>query len=327
MIMKIHNRHCFSLIELLVAVVVLVVVMGFMIHFLSTSNQLWRSSIVTASIPQQAQAVFDSLNQDLKRLDVRSSVAYYDADIESLDITMVNTPRAWYGDFENNAPVEYADYVAGTHAPFDFVAVVIPLNNSFFPEDNEGRLAIYRYVSRDDIQQMIDDGRIDASKAKKYHQRYDNTIVRWCRKIKDVEFPKMQNNVRILDLNDGTETGNYTDYASSEAQSAVLRNVVEKEMDLVNAEVLATNVRSFRFQGGNLMSRELTSFYKRNATATNDGYVPANFYFRCNQKPVCAMAEVEFLLDADNGDALEDYDENETADRLTRKIYRFFNLP
>ncbi|MBT3377760.1 MAG: prepilin-type N-terminal cleavage/methylation domain-containing protein [Lentisphaerae bacterium] len=61
-----HHVHCFTLVELLAAMAVLTIMMGFLFKFLQTAQQAWSLSDSNARIYQNAQIAFDLLGHDLR---------------------------------------------------------------------------------------------------------------------------------------------------------------------------------------------------------------------------------------------------------------------
>jgi type II secretory pathway component PulJ len=59
------NKRHFTLIELMAAMVVLLIMMGFLFHFIINSQNLWSASERNARIYENAQVFFDLLDRDL----------------------------------------------------------------------------------------------------------------------------------------------------------------------------------------------------------------------------------------------------------------------
>ncbi len=59
------NKRHFTLIELMAAMVVLLIMMGFLFHFIISSQNLWSASERNARIYENAQVFFDLLDRDL----------------------------------------------------------------------------------------------------------------------------------------------------------------------------------------------------------------------------------------------------------------------
>ena len=66
--MKELRRHPFTLIEVLVAVAVLVIMMGFIFQFTGSAQKLWASNTGRTEMSAQADAVFSLLQEDLEHL-------------------------------------------------------------------------------------------------------------------------------------------------------------------------------------------------------------------------------------------------------------------
>ena len=66
--MKELRRHPFTLIEVLVAVAVLVIMMGFIFQFTGIAQKLWASNTGRTEMSAQADAVFSLLQEDLEHL-------------------------------------------------------------------------------------------------------------------------------------------------------------------------------------------------------------------------------------------------------------------
>jgi type II secretory pathway pseudopilin PulG len=64
---RIHKIYRYTLIEILVAVAVLLVMMGFLFRFVISAQNLWSASNSRMNQYEQMQAVFDLLNEDFNR--------------------------------------------------------------------------------------------------------------------------------------------------------------------------------------------------------------------------------------------------------------------
>lgn len=77
--MKELRRHPFTLIEVLVAVAVLVIMMGFIFQFTGSAQKLWASNTGRTEMSAQANAVFSLLQEDLEHMYVVSPEEDLDA--------------------------------------------------------------------------------------------------------------------------------------------------------------------------------------------------------------------------------------------------------
>lgn len=71
-----HQSRHFTLLEILVAIAVLVVMMGFIFQFINSALKIWSASKSTSEIFDQAQLVFDMLEHDLQNLHFVSDQDY-----------------------------------------------------------------------------------------------------------------------------------------------------------------------------------------------------------------------------------------------------------
>jgi len=71
-----HQSRHFTLLEILVAIAVLVVMMGFIFQFINSALKIWSASKSTSEIFDQAQLVFDMLEHDLQNLHFVSDEDY-----------------------------------------------------------------------------------------------------------------------------------------------------------------------------------------------------------------------------------------------------------
>lgn len=85
--MKHQTEHFFSLIELLVAVAVLVILMGFLFQFTGSAQKLWSSNTARTEMSSQAEVVFDVLQKDLEKMYVVTA----DEDIDAQAGWMLDT--------------------------------------------------------------------------------------------------------------------------------------------------------------------------------------------------------------------------------------------
>jgi type II secretory pathway pseudopilin PulG len=61
-----HTIKSFTLVEIMIAMAVLVIMMGFLFQFINSAQRLWSASTRTASVFETAQIVFDVMETDLK---------------------------------------------------------------------------------------------------------------------------------------------------------------------------------------------------------------------------------------------------------------------
>ncbi len=61
-------RHNFTLLEILVAVAVLVIMMGFLSQFVISAQRVWASSTARTQLADQANTVFQLLGEDFNQM-------------------------------------------------------------------------------------------------------------------------------------------------------------------------------------------------------------------------------------------------------------------
>ena len=61
-----HTTKSFTLVEIMIAMAVLVIMMGFLFQFINSAQKLWSASTRTASLFDQAQLVLQLIEQDLQ---------------------------------------------------------------------------------------------------------------------------------------------------------------------------------------------------------------------------------------------------------------------
>lgn len=66
--MKNLRAHNFTLMEILVAVAVLVILMGFILQFTNSAQRLWAANTAITDMSAQAEAVFSILQQDIEHM-------------------------------------------------------------------------------------------------------------------------------------------------------------------------------------------------------------------------------------------------------------------
>ena len=66
--MKNLRAHNFTLMEILVAVAVLVILMGFILQFTNSAQRLWAANTAITDMSAQADAVFSILQQDIEHM-------------------------------------------------------------------------------------------------------------------------------------------------------------------------------------------------------------------------------------------------------------------
>lgn len=71
-----HQSGHFTMLEILVATVVLVIMMGFLFQFINSAQKIWSASEITSGIFDQAQLVFNMLEKDLQNLHFVSDQDY-----------------------------------------------------------------------------------------------------------------------------------------------------------------------------------------------------------------------------------------------------------
>ncbi len=74
--MPINRKKAFTLVELMVAMAVLVIMMGFLFQFIISAQRLWSSSNADASVHTQAQIVFSMFENDLQNIIVKDDAGY-----------------------------------------------------------------------------------------------------------------------------------------------------------------------------------------------------------------------------------------------------------
>jgi type II secretory pathway pseudopilin PulG len=83
------KRH-FTLLELMAAMVVLVIMMGFLFHFITRSQQLWNASDRNARIYENARIFFDLLGRDLTGAivskDAERTISFWVGDLGTADV-------------------------------------------------------------------------------------------------------------------------------------------------------------------------------------------------------------------------------------------------
>ncbi|MBR6470547.1 MAG: hypothetical protein IKS83_02000 [Victivallales bacterium] len=63
-----HFRHNFTLLEILVAVAVLVIMMGFLFQFVISAQRVWAASAARTYMADQADAVFHLMDEDFQQI-------------------------------------------------------------------------------------------------------------------------------------------------------------------------------------------------------------------------------------------------------------------
>ena len=66
--MKKPQTHAFTLVELMVAMAILVIMMGFLFQFVIGAQRIWHSSSGEAALFEQAQLVFEYMGKDFKNI-------------------------------------------------------------------------------------------------------------------------------------------------------------------------------------------------------------------------------------------------------------------
>lgn len=147
--MKELRRHPFTLIEVLVAVAVLVIMMGFIFQFTGSAQKLWASNTGRTEMSAQADAVFSLLQEDLEHMYVVSPEE--DLDAQAGWYIRHKTPGGSSSSlFSNTAerPLEDLCFFTQDIAP---QAILYPVRYHFVPGTpgkiyGEGRGKLYRYV-------------------------------------------------------------------------------------------------------------------------------------------------------------------------------------
>ena len=62
------QKHAFTLVELMVAMAILVIMMGFLFQFVIGAQRIWHSSSGEAALFEQAQLVFEYMGKDFKNI-------------------------------------------------------------------------------------------------------------------------------------------------------------------------------------------------------------------------------------------------------------------
>lgn len=74
-------KHNFTLLEILVAVAVLVIMMGFLLQFTGSAQKIWAANTARTEMSAQADAIFSLLKEDLEHIYIVE--AYEDLDAQS----------------------------------------------------------------------------------------------------------------------------------------------------------------------------------------------------------------------------------------------------
>ena len=81
------QKHAFTLVELMVAMAILVIMMGFLFQFVIGAQRVWSSSSGSTALYEQAQLVFDFMGKDLKNIRSKSTlgedIPFYYATVSS----------------------------------------------------------------------------------------------------------------------------------------------------------------------------------------------------------------------------------------------------
>lgn len=150
---KLHS-HSFTLIEVLAAVAVLVIMMGFIFQFTSSAQKLWASNTGRTEMSAQANAVFSLLQEDLEHMYVVSPEEDLDAQA-GWYIRHKNPDDSTVSLFSNTAerPLKDLCFFTQDTAPQSpaIQAAIYPVRYHFVPGTpgeiyGEGTGKLYRYV-------------------------------------------------------------------------------------------------------------------------------------------------------------------------------------
>ena len=90
-----HKVNLFTLVEIMIAMAVLVIMMGFLFQFINSAQKLWSSSTRTSSVFETAQIVFDVIETDLKNAQFSSEpgkeIPFYVRTLATADVPNENT--------------------------------------------------------------------------------------------------------------------------------------------------------------------------------------------------------------------------------------------
>ena len=169
---KLHS-HSFTLIEVLAAVAVLVIMMGFIFQFTGSAQKLWASNTGRTEMSAQADAVFSLLQEDLEHMYVVSPEEDLDAQA-GWYIRHKNPDDSTVSLFSNTAerPLEDLCFFTQDIAPQSPAtqAILYPVRYHFVPGTpgevyGEGTGKLYRYVQTDGVHwEMISEDFASAGK-------------------------------------------------------------------------------------------------------------------------------------------------------------------
>ena len=98
------GRRAFTLAELLVSMVLLIIIVGLVAQMTSQTSQIWRNSMSRIQTFQEARGAFESMTRNLSQATLNTYYDYYDG----------NTPRSLFAPLSNFIPTSY-DRVSELH--------------------------------------------------------------------------------------------------------------------------------------------------------------------------------------------------------------------